>query len=113
MQLLKLIGSSAQLRVVQFTRIGKRNVNAWGLGLLNPEQFKEHPPSKHLSPEAIVELERIWAAVTAPDPAGLLSVQSKESTDLPHCAASLQSILHRYPNYQTGLGRWSLGMPMR
>jgi hypothetical protein len=105
-QLLKQIGSDAQIQVIQFTRVGGRNVNVWGMGMLNPEHIKQHPPAEQLSPQAIFELERIWGVVTSPDPTALLSVLSEEVAHLPHIRASLRPLLHRYPDHQTGLGRW-------
>jgi hypothetical protein len=105
-KLLKLIGSQAQVHVVQFTRTGKHNADVWGLGLLSPDQFKQHPPIERVSAEAVFELERLWDWVTSPDPAGLLAVLSEETTHLPHCRASLERLMDRYPDYRTGLGRW-------
>src|SRR6266581_2745178 len=55
--LLKFSGSRAQVSVVQFTRAGKRNMDVWRLGLLNPDQIEHHPPVEQLSSEAIAELE--------------------------------------------------------
>ena len=105
-KLLKLVGSQAQLQVVQFTRIGKHNENVWGLGLLKPEQFKQHPPAEPVSAQTLFGLERRWDRVTSPDPAGLLAVLSEETAHLPHSRASLERLIHRYPDHQTGLGRW-------
>lgn len=103
-QLLKLIGSRTQLRVVQFTR--ERYPNAWALGLLNPKQITQHPPDAPLSAETIFELESLWHRVTSTDPAELLSVLSEESVPLRYIRASLQQLVHRYPDHLTGLGRW-------
>lgn len=105
-KLLKLIGSQAQIHVVQFTRYGKHNEEAWGLGLLNPDHIKAHPPAEPVAAETLVELERLWERVTSPDPAGLLAVLSEETPHLQHSRSSLQRLLHRYPDHRTGLGRW-------
>ena len=111
-KLLKLIGSQAQLRVVQFTHAGKHkipawaNAPAWGVGLLNPEQIKHHPPATLVPAAAILELERLWEGVTSTDPSGLLSVLSENTPELQHSRASLQGLIRRYPDYKTGLGRW-------
>jgi hypothetical protein len=96
----------AQVSVVQFTRVGQSNMDVWGLGLLNVERMKHHPPIEQLPAETISELERYWAAVTAPDPTELLSVLAETPARLPHCRSSLQQLVHRYPDHQTGLGRW-------
>jgi len=105
-KLLKLIGSQAQIQVVQFTRAGRYNFDIWGLGLLNPDQLKHHPPAAPVSADTLFELERLWDRVTSPDPAGLLAVLSEETADLRHSRAGLRPLVHRYPDYQTGLGRW-------
>jgi hypothetical protein len=111
-KLLKLIGSQAQLHVVQFTVFGKHkipawaNAPAWGVGLLNPEQIKHHPPATLVPAAAILELERLWEGVTSTDPSGLLSVLSEKTTQLQHSRASLQQLIRRYPDYKSGLGRW-------
>lgn len=105
-KLLKVIGSRAQIHVVQFTRIGERNEHAWGLGLLDPEHIKNHPPVERLSEEAVSEFERVWETVTSTDPAALLSFLSEQSAPLRYCRDSLQLMVQRYPDYQTGLSRW-------
>ena len=112
-QLLELVGSQARLHVIQFTHTGKHNFDAWGLGLLKPEAFKNHPPAKPVSAEMLVELERLWDRVTSPDPAGLLAVLSEETTHLPHSRAGLKRLILRYPDYQTGLGRWESELLIR
>jgi len=105
--LLQSTGSRAQISVVQYSRVGDSNFDvAWGLGLLNPKQFEHHPPIEPLSTEAIAELERYWAAVTAPDPTNLLSMLAEASTCVPHCQSSLRYMILRYPDHATGLGRW-------
>jgi hypothetical protein len=107
-QALRLAQSRAKISVVQFTRVGKWNREAWGLALLNPEQIKSHPPIEALSGEVISELDRYWAAITSPDPAGLLSVLSAGGVQLPHLYSGLQILVRRYPDHRTGLGRWDL-----
>jgi hypothetical protein len=42
-RLIGFSGSQAQVSVVQFTRVGKRDMDVWGLGLLPPDQIQEHP----------------------------------------------------------------------
>jgi Domain of unknown function (DUF1835) len=105
-QLLKLSGSRAQIRVIQFTRFGSHNEGAWALGLLHPEQLKDHPPAKELSSQAVSELEHLWGRVTSSDPAGLLSAACDDSALFPYIRASLQPLVRRFPDHRTGLGRW-------
>lgn len=59
-QLLKLVESGAQVHAVQFAGTGETNPQVLALGLMNPDQIKHHPPVQQLSPEAILELDRIW-----------------------------------------------------
>jgi uncharacterized protein DUF1835 len=106
----RVAGSKAKIHVVQFT---PRNGNDWAavaLGLLNPERLAQHPPIEPLSAEALVELERYWTAVTSPDPTRLLAVISAGPTCLPHLRASLHTLLQRYPDPHSGLGRWDYGL---
>lgn len=105
-KLLKLIGSQAQIHVVQFTRAGKHNSDVWGVGLLHPDQIKSHPPAEQVSAQTISQLERLWERVTSSDPAGLLSTLSEKVPHLQYSRASLRRLIQRYPDHQTGLGRW-------
>jgi hypothetical protein len=105
-QFLKLVESQAQIQVIQFTRYDSRNVEAWGLGLLHPDHFRDHPPPVALSAEAVVEQERLWNCVTSGEPAGLLSILADKSAHLFHSRAGLESLIYRYPDRRTGLGRW-------
>lgn len=105
-QLLKAIGSRAQVHVVQFTRIGEREANAWGLGLLHPKHIENHPAAERLPEETASEFERVWETVTSTDPASLLSFLSEPSNSLRHCRDSLRFMLYRYPDHETGLSRW-------
>ena len=91
-KLLKHIASRAQLHVIQFTRAGKHNTEVWGLGLLNPDQLKQHPPTEPVPAESLIELERLWDRVTLPDPMGLLTVLSEETACLQHSRASLRRL---------------------
>ncbi|HEY1214465.1 MAG TPA: DUF1835 domain-containing protein, partial [Bryobacteraceae bacterium] len=105
MHLLRLVRSRAKVSVVQFIRV-KDRMDVWGLGLLNPDQIANHPPIEPLSCDAIQELQRYWAALTAPDPTELLSLLAGASTHVPHFRSSLNTLLLRYPDPGTGLGRW-------
>ena len=105
MHLLRLVRSRAKVSVVQFTRVADR-IDVWDLGLLHPHQIAHHPPIEPLFSDAIQELQRYWTAVTSPDPTQLLSLMAGPSTHLHHLQASLNTHLLRYPDLETGLGRW-------
>ncbi len=104
--LLEFSGPQTRVSVIQFTRVGRRNMDVWGLGLLNPDQIKEHPPIEPLSADARTELAHCWAAVSSADPSRLVSLLANVPTGLLHLRPSLQQIIRRYPDHQTGLGRW-------
>jgi hypothetical protein len=107
-QLLKLINAGNRLNVIQFTRIGYRDQDVWGVGLLNAEQIKAHPAAEQPSLEAVSELDRCWTSVTSPDPVQLLSLLSEDSAHLPFLRPSLRAVVDRYPDHQTGLSRWEV-----
>jgi hypothetical protein len=106
-QLLRLLGVDlARLRVIQFHRVGQARAEVVGIGELNPDQLRAHPPEQALGTEDIAELDEAWAAVTSPDPATLLSFLARGAGHLPFLTRSLGLLLGRYPDYQTGLGIW-------
>ncbi|MBI1847630.1 MAG: hypothetical protein HY294_11545 [Candidatus Rokubacteria bacterium] len=83
-RLLRLIGADpVRLGAVQFTRVRKPDLDAWGLALLDPEQLKQHPPREALSVDAVLDLERTWEAITCPDPIRLLALLSSATAARP------------------------------
>lgn len=112
-QYLKLIGSSAQLQLVQFTYDHRYKTEVWGTGLLDPDEFKQHPPVQPVWAETLTQLERLWERVTSPDPAGLLAVLTGQSALLPYSRSALKQHFLRYPDFQTGLGRWESELLLR
>ena len=107
-QMLKDVDAQGRLSVIQFTRAEDRDMEVWGLGLLNPEQIKRRPTEEHLAVEAVSELEHCWAAVTSADPAQFLSLLSEDSARFPFLRPSLQPLLGRYPDHQMGINRWGV-----
>ena len=112
-QYLQLIGSSAKLHLVQFTLDPTYNTEVWAMGLLHPDKIKLHPPVQPVAAETIAELERLWERVTSPDPAGLLAVIAEKSAHLPYSRSGLKQHYLRYPDFQTGLGRWEYELLLR
>lgn len=108
--LLSVARSKAKPHVVQFTPKDDNDWSAWALGLMKAERLANHPPIEPLSDEARAELERYWVAVTSPDPTHLPAVISAEPTCLPHLRAGLRTLLRRYPDPNSGLGRWDEGL---
>lgn len=107
-RLLDLAGGSARgrLEVVQLTRIGEREQEAWSLGLLRPEQLAAHPPPEPVTSDAVSELERCWTAITSSEPSPLIAFLAESSPHVPYLRPSLRRMLERYPDRRTGLGRW-------
>jgi Domain of unknown function (DUF1835) len=93
----------ALLRVIQFVRDAKRSMDIWGLGLLNPEQLRAHPPPSSLPIEAMAELEDAWTALTSSEPQRLVDLLTQPASHLPYFGSSLRALLDRYPDNHTGL----------
>jgi Domain of unknown function (DUF1835) len=106
-QLLRLLGIDlARLRVIQFHRVGQARPEVLGIGELNLDYLRAHPPEQALDPDSVAELNSAWAAVTSTDPAALLSFLARGAGHLPFLSRSLRLLLARYPDYQTGLSIW-------
>ena len=108
-QFLRLLNIDPQhLRVIQFERYTDRDTEIWGLGILNPTQLKTHPLPQSLTTNGLEEIDETWSAITAPEPADLLTLLSKASASLPCLRSSLRRILDRFPMRDTGLNRWEI-----
>ena len=92
--------------VIQFVREPLRGLEVWSLGLLNPDQVRGHPPPAPLRADALIELEEVWAAVTASEPASLLSFLSRTAISLPFLQPALNKLLTRFPHAHSGVNRW-------
>lgn len=98
--------SPEQLRVVQFDREPRGGFEVVGLGELEPDQLRAHPALWSLTIQQIAEIDRTWAAVTAPDPGELVTLLGEERADLPLLRRSLKALVFRFPAVATGLNRW-------
>src|SRR5262249_33194752 len=96
----------ARLRIIQFGREPTRGFEIVGLGELNPDQIRAHPPAVALTKENIAEIDAAWSAVTAADPEALLAFLSGRSNSLPFLRRSLTSLVFRFPDITTGLNAW-------
>jgi hypothetical protein len=101
---------SAPLRVIQFIKCGNRTIDAWSLGMVNPDQMRMHPEPLSIPSDDIEELRRCWRCVTEPEPTALLSFLSEQSTSMPLLRPALRPLLDRYPDHVTGLGRWDMAL---
>jgi hypothetical protein len=96
----------SRLRVIQFSREPTRDYEIVGLGVLNPDQFRAHPPAAALTKIDIAEIDAAWGAVTATDPEALLAFLGGKESTLPFLRRSLTSLLFRFPDSKTGLNCW-------
>jgi hypothetical protein len=96
-----------RLRVVQFGREPTKGFEVVGLGVLDPAQVRAHPPPATLTEENIAEIDRAWAAVTAPVPGALLAfIADDQRSVLPYLRRALKAIVFRFPDLTTGLNCW-------
>jgi hypothetical protein len=93
-EVLASIGSSAAVYAVQFAKFGDRQVDAWSLGLMNPDQMRAHP--------------ECWRCAAATDPAAFVEFLAGPAAELPLLRPGLAILLDRYPHYVHGVGRWDL-----
>lgn len=106
-QLFRVLGTDPEkLRVIQFSHDPITGDEIQSPGILNPEALKAHPPAMSLDETALASLESAWAAVTAPEPDKLLAFLKAEPGPLPFLQRSLHSLMYRFPDVATGLGRW-------
>jgi hypothetical protein len=104
-QLLRLLGIEMErLRVILFTRDGFGDVV--GVGMCRPDQLRAHPAPEPLTDAALAQIDRAWAAITAPEPSGLLAFLAEGAGPLPFLSRSLQCLLDYYPDATTGLNHW-------
>jgi Domain of unknown function (DUF1835) len=97
-----------ELSVVQFDHLPgrKRSFEVIGLGMLSPENIGKHPPAEIVSPEAIVELQRTWAALTNPHPNEVLRMIDDGPCVFPFLYRALRTWLDRFPDRKGGLSHW-------
>jgi len=106
-QLLRAVNVDlSRLRVIQFGREPTKGFEVVGLGVVNPDHLRAHPPDLPLAMEDIAEIDAAWSAVTADDPNALLAFLSGGSSSLPFLRRSLRAFVSRYPAITTGLNCW-------
>lgn len=109
MQLFRILGADPEkMRVVQFSHYPNSGEEIQSLGILNPEALQMHPPPRSLDEESLTSLDAAWSAVTAPEPSKLLTFLRESRGPLPFLQRSLQWIMFRFPDVETGLGHWEM-----
>ncbi len=99
-------GDPERLHLIQFESLPGNRVPILGLGMLNPQQMRSHPPPKRLPAVQREEYSRAWAALTADTPDSLVSFCGREDTSTPYLRDALRAMLRRYPDAGTGLINW-------
>lgn len=94
-----------KLRVFQFEKIQ----GGWpvqDLGLVSPEQFKNHPDPYILTEEQIAFSKSAWQAMVADDPEKYLRFITTKNECMPLLSKAMAYILLRYPKSINGLSYW-------
>jgi hypothetical protein len=102
--LLNLLGTEpAELSTVQFSQYPGKPLEIVGLGMLAPDELKRHPAAEPISVAGIADINRVWRAVTAPEPYELLTLLREEAGAFPLLRRALKVMVARYPDARTGL----------
>ena len=109
-QLLRLLQlDAARLRVIQFTQHPvARDFEICGVGLLDLDALARHPAPSSLDADMLVQIDRTWAAVTAPTPDALVRLAMNAAEPPTLLRRSLASLLRRFPDATTGLSDWDM-----
>ena len=102
--LLQLLGIEARsLSTIQFSRHSEYSMEIVGLGMLAPQELKDHPAPEPLSPAGIAEARKVWMAFTATEPDALVTLLKEKAAVLPSLRRALKVLIERYPDAGTGL----------
>lgn len=107
LQFLRLLNVDAnRVDVIQYTHLGQQRAEVIGIGELNADQLRAHPPAHRLDPAQIAELHAAWLAITSPDPSAFLSFLTRGCNRLQFLGRDLRFMLDRYPDDRSGLSLW-------
>jgi Domain of unknown function (DUF1835) len=95
-----------KLQVIQFSLVPQDSYEILGIGMLNPDQLRAHPEPFFLNQAAIDTLDRAWTAVTDSSPFQLIEFLASAPGPLPFLHRSLQSLMVRFPDVESGLSLW-------
>ena len=109
LQFLRLLNvDTNHVEVIQYTNLSQRRAEVVGIGELNADQLRAHPPAQRLDPAEIAELHAAWLAITSPDPWTLLSflTSGTRSSAVPYARFAIPArSLPRSPFWPKPLGR--------
>ena len=95
-----------KLQVIQFSIEPNSRYEVLGIGMLNADKLKEHPEPFVPDQVAIDSLDKAWSAITNSSPFQLIEFLESEPGPLPFLQRSLQSLVVRFPDLESGLSLW-------
>jgi hypothetical protein len=114
--LAQLVGADAsRLALVQFEHFGdgRNNDRVTGLGELDEAQMRAHPEPVAMSVDVAQQYLNAWAALTAPDPAGLAGFAREHPDANRWLRLAMQLMTRRFPDRRTGLSYWDQALLAR
>lgn len=94
------------LKVFQFEEISGKNFEIQGLGILNPEQIKDHPKPYTPNKELITIAKSVWLAISGHSPDLYLQFIHSDNNSMPLLRRAIKYLIFRYPKSSNGLSFW-------
>lgn len=95
-----------KLSVYQFEKMAGKSFEVQGLGLLNPDQIRDHP-SPYVLNEKQIELAKLaWEAITDSRPEKYLIFMNTDAGCMPLLKRAMAYMFYRYPKASNGLSYW-------
>lgn len=95
-----------RLEIFQFDKIAGENFEIQSLGLLNPDQIKNHPKPYTPNIKLITTAKLAWQAVSDCSPDAYLQFIASDHNNMPLLSRALKSLIFRYPKSSNGLSFW-------
>ena len=99
-------GDVSGVHVVLFEEHAETGVRVRGTGELTPEQLRAHPPPRKLTLLELAAYRDAWVALTAADPAEVVSFASRHPDAPWYLQEAIAKVLRRYPDRASGLNYW-------
>lgn len=95
-----------KLSVYQFERVTEKHFEVQTVGLLNPDQIKNHPSPYKLNEKQIELAKLAWQAVTESNPEKYLLYVNAGQDSMPLLKRAMSHLFYRYPKARNGLSYW-------
>lgn len=98
-----------KLLIIQFEKIKSTNGNCYpvqGLGLLHPNQIKDHPISFNINTKQIKYAKLAWEAFTDSSPKQYIRFMKDSDEIMPLLKNAMSYVHYRYPKSTNGLSSW-------